>query len=96
MVHFPSTTLACSCIPDPRALHESEEAVDDKFILQQFIWPVALDPESAVHDNVRMEWLAIRAAAEAAEKGNGAEEGENAPDGDAEGRPAVFTTSPPI
>ena len=59
-------------------MHESEDAEDEKFIVQQFMWPVALDPENAVHDNVRVEWHALLQAAaapplggaEGASKGN--------------------------
>ena len=47
------------CIPDPRAMHESEPAVDDKFIVQQFVWPVSVDPDAAVHEDVRREWVAL-------------------------------------
>ena len=47
-------------VPDPRTLHESEPAMDDKFIVQQFIWPVAIDdPRAAGHEDVRREWAAL-------------------------------------
>ena len=63
MVHFPCTAPAAEtggdCIPDPRAMHESEPAVDDKFIVQQFVWPVSVDPDAAVHEDVRREWVAL-------------------------------------
>jgi len=64
VVHFPCTAPAAEtggdCIPDPRAMHESEPAVDDKFIVQQFVWPVSVDPDAAgLHEDVRREWVAL-------------------------------------
>ena len=57
VIHFPTTTLDCGCIPDPRTMHESEDAVDDKFIVQQFIWPVEIDlADDTWHEDVRREW----------------------------------------
>jgi len=38
VIHFPSTVKEYMCHPDPLAHHESEDAVDPKYILQQFIW----------------------------------------------------------
>jgi hypothetical protein len=70
VIHFPTTTPhgPCGswrgCIPDPRTMHESAEAVDTKYIVQQFIWPVPIDPSDAHwHEDVRKEWAAILAAA---------------------------------
>jgi len=69
IVHFPSTRLEFGCIPDPRTMHESEVAVDDKWIVQQFIWPVPialhpLDRQGSTampswHPDVLSEWEAI-------------------------------------
>ena len=67
VVHFPSTTIECGCIPDPRTLHESEVAVDPKAIVQQFIWPVPIDLSAGVHDDVRAEWTALLASARSLE-----------------------------
>ena len=66
ILHFPSTRLECGCVPDPRTMHESEPALDEKLIVQQFIWPVPLRAPSAAdghHEDVRAEWAAILAAA---------------------------------
>jgi hypothetical protein len=60
---------ACECVPDPRAMHESEPTAHgaEKFILQQFIWPVAVDPTAtSAHEDVRREWAALMASAGAA------------------------------
>ena len=78
VIHFPATTPHGpkggswrGCIPDPRTMHESAVAVDTKFIVQQFIWPVPIDPSATHwHEDVRKEWAAIlesagRAPAEA-------------------------------
>ena len=69
IVHFPSTRLEFGCIPDPRTMHDSEVAVDDKWIVQQFIWPVPialhpLDRQGSTampswHPDVLSEWEAI-------------------------------------
>ena len=63
VIHFPTTTLEFGCVPDPRTMHESEEAVDTKHIVQQFIWPVAIDDHSpsadVQHEDVRREWDAL-------------------------------------
>ena len=64
VLHFPTTThQSGGCIPDPRTLHESEPAGDTKLIVQQFIWPVPIDPASDVHEDVRREWSNILASA---------------------------------
>ena len=66
VIHFPSTSLdLCgSVVPDPRTVHESEAAVDEKYIVQQFIWPVSIDPSTSdVHEDVRAEWSALLACA---------------------------------
>jgi hypothetical protein len=47
ILHFPSTRQEFGCVPDPRTLHESEPALDEKLIVQQFIWPVPLRAPSA-------------------------------------------------
>ena len=44
VIHFPSTTLATGGLTDPNAAHESEPAVDTKYIAQTFIWNVAPPP----------------------------------------------------
>ena len=77
IIHFPCTKLEHGCVPDPRTMHESEPAGDDKFIVQQFIWPVPIagsdDCSSSPcshtnlstgqwHDDVRAEWTAIHQA----------------------------------
>ena len=42
-------------------MHESEAAIDDKFIVQQFIWPVSVEPDGASHHPaVRSEWQSLR------------------------------------
>jgi len=38
VVHFPCTTKEYMCLPDFSANHAGEDAIDPKFILQQFIW----------------------------------------------------------
>jgi len=54
VVHFPCTTLEMAGMPDTNAVHEAEEAVDRKFILQQFIWSAAVDPgNEALDEKVR-------------------------------------------
>ena len=66
ILHFPSTRQEFGCVPDPRTMHESEPALDEKLIVQQFIWPVPLRAPSAAdghHEDVRAEWAAILAAA---------------------------------
>eukprot|EP00900_Chrysochromulina_parva_P020984 jgi/Chrpa1/3519/Chrysochromulina_OHIO_Genome00006916-RA len=47
ILHFPSTRQEFGCVPDPRTMHESEPALDEKLIVQQFIWPVPLRAPSA-------------------------------------------------
>ena len=65
VIHFPTTTLASGCVPDPRTMHESEAALDPKYIVQQFIWPLPIDPGSEdTHEDVRQEWITIRNYAE--------------------------------
>merc|ERR1711972_419526 len=59
VVHFPTTCLACNCVPDCRTMHESEAAVDTKFIVQQFVWPVPIDPDTASHEDVRALWATL-------------------------------------
>lgn len=63
VVHFPATTLESGCVPDPRTMHESETAVHPKHIVQQFIWPVPIDPGADVHADVRGEWEALLTSA---------------------------------
>jgi hypothetical protein len=63
VVHFPTSTLEHGCVPDPRTMHESEDAVHTKTIVQQFIWPVDVEPHAAPHEDVRREWESILAAA---------------------------------
>jgi len=43
VVHFPTMTKEYMCIYDPLVVHESEVAVDPKYILQQFIYSEPLD-----------------------------------------------------
>jgi len=38
VVHFPATVKECMCLTDFMTCHESEVAVDPKYIMQQFIW----------------------------------------------------------
>ena len=49
--------METGCVPDPRTMHESETAVDRKYIVQQFIWPLPIDSggldASSVHADVR-------------------------------------------
>ena len=65
VIHFPSTNLESGCVPDPRTMHESEAAIDQKYIVQQFIWPLPIDSgaDTSVHVDVQSEWAAIQAAA---------------------------------
>ena len=76
VIHFPSTTMETGCVPDPRTMHESETAVDRKYIVQQFIWPLPIDSggldASSVHTDVRSEWAAIAAAARSNHTSDGA------------------------
>ena len=37
VIHFPSTTSKYGCLTDPNTAHEGEDAVDPKYIVQQFI-----------------------------------------------------------
>ena len=43
VVHFPSTTPDYLSMADPNTLHESEDAIDVKYIVQQFVWPTVED-----------------------------------------------------
>ena len=43
VVHFPTTTKEYMCLRDLVAVHESEVAVDPKYILQQFMYSEPLD-----------------------------------------------------
>lgn len=45
VIHFPSTVAEAGGITDRNASHESEIAVDTKWVCQQFIWshPVPTD-----------------------------------------------------
>ena len=43
VVHFPSTIPDYLSVADPNTLHESEDAIDVKYIVQQFIWPTVQD-----------------------------------------------------
>jgi len=45
VVHFPCTSPDAGLVPDFNADHESEPAVDPKFVLQQFIWSSPMDSE---------------------------------------------------
>ena len=56
VVHFPCCRLeARGGAIDPNATHESEEAVDPKYIVQQFCWS-ARPGLDAVDEAVRMYW----------------------------------------
>ena len=46
ILHFPSTRQEFGCVPDPRTMHESEPALDEKLIVQ-LIWPVPLRAPNA-------------------------------------------------
>ena len=55
VVHFPcSAAQGCGFMPlvvDPNAEHEAEEAIDPKFICQQFVWssrPLVDDTEASM------------------------------------------------
>ena len=48
VVHFPTTTPEYMGLWDPLAVHESEDAVDPKYIVQQFIWSASLDECSRI------------------------------------------------
>ena len=64
VIHFPTTSLdLCgSVVPDPRTMHESEAAIDEKYVVQQFIWSVPIEPSNRdIHEDVRAEWSAILA-----------------------------------
>jgi len=43
VVHFPTTTKDYMCMPDPLVTHESDVAVDPKYIWQQFIYSEPLN-----------------------------------------------------
>eukprot|EP00966_Prymnesium_polylepis_P065720 1524797-Prymnesium_polylepis.1 len=43
VLHFPTTNQKHMCLVDGLASHEGHEAVDPKFILQQFIWSEPLE-----------------------------------------------------
>ena len=46
----------------PLADHESEDAVDPKFIMQQFIWSMPIDPNNeAVDQKTRGLWRELAA-----------------------------------
>lgn len=66
VIHFPTTSLASGCVPDPRTMHESEPAGEaTKYIVQQFIWPVPIEPAGGrMHEDVRREWAGVLRAAE--------------------------------
>jgi len=54
VLHFPTARRELACLPDYNADHEGEEAIDPKFILQQFIWSTAVDPSNgALEEPVR-------------------------------------------
>jgi len=53
VVHLPCTA---SGTVDPNAQHESEEAVDVKHVVQQFIWARSPDEEEGVDEAVRLYW----------------------------------------
>jgi len=50
VLHFPTARRELGCLPDYNAAHEGEEAIDPKFILQQFIWSTAVDPSNGALD----------------------------------------------
>ena len=45
MIHFPCTSASASLIMDANADHESEPAVDTKYVCQQFIWSAPMDSD---------------------------------------------------
>eukprot|EP00961_Rhodomonas_salina_P161163 2169653-Rhodomonas_salina.1 len=53
IIHFPTTRLEHGCIPDPRTMHESEDAIEPKAILQQFIWPCPIEASSDLDSGIR-------------------------------------------
>jgi len=63
IVHFPTTVFENGCIPDVRTMHESEHAIDEKYILQQFIWPLPIDGKSTKNPSLKHVWDELEAAA---------------------------------
>ena len=45
VLHFPSTTPETGGITDRNASHESEPAIDTKWVCQQFIWSHPVPPD---------------------------------------------------
>jgi hypothetical protein len=45
VVHFPCTSASAGLVMDINADHESEPAVDTKYVCQQFIWSTPMDAE---------------------------------------------------
>jgi len=43
VVHFPTASADYMCMPDWSTMHESEDAIMPKFIVQQFIWSMPLE-----------------------------------------------------
>jgi len=65
LVHFPTVTKEYMCHPDLLVTHESEVAVDPKYILQQFIYSETLDTvEKIATDAIRSDTSDERAPEE--------------------------------
>ncbi len=45
VIHFPCTSASAGLIMDANADHESEPAVDTKYVCQQFIWSAPMDSD---------------------------------------------------
>jgi len=60
-LHFPSLAPEFMGLMDMAAWHESEAAVDSKYILQQFIWSTPFDPDAPDLDPaVKSDWEKVR------------------------------------
>jgi len=53
VIHFPATVKDYMCMTDPLTSHESEDAVDPKYIMQQFIFA---DTREAVLKKMSQVW----------------------------------------
>ena len=45
VIHFPCTSASAGLIMDANADHESEPAIDTKYVCQQFIWSAPMDSD---------------------------------------------------
>jgi len=56
VLHFPTTTPDYLCLPDMSTMHESEPAVAPKYIVQQYVLEVSIEPmrlENSVEPSLR-------------------------------------------